>query len=70
MACDTDDRAFAEIALANNAIDINKYNDIDEMLKSESLDIIDICLPTSLHVEAALKMLQNGYMFYLRSLWG
>ena len=69
-ACDTDDRAFAEIALANNAIDINKYNYIDEMLKSESLDIIDICLPTSLHVEAALKMLQNGYHVLLEKPMG
>lgn len=40
--------------------DIRKYTDFDEMLKNEELDILDICLPTFLHVEYAIKAMNNG----------
>ena len=36
------------------------YTDFDEMLEKEDLDILDICLPTSLHVECAIKALNRG----------
>ncbi len=36
------------------------YTDFDEMLDKENLDIVDICLPTYLHVEYALKALERG----------
>lgn len=36
------------------------YTDFDEMLKSEQIDILDICLPTYLHVDFAVKALQKG----------
>ena len=36
------------------------YLSFDEMLEKEPLDILDICLPTYLHVEFALKALEKG----------
>lgn len=36
------------------------YSSLDEMLKAENLDILDICLPTFLHVEYSIKALENG----------
>ncbi len=33
------------------------YTDIDKMLKEQSLDLVDICLPTFLHKDAAIKAL-------------
>ena len=38
----------------------NCYTDIDEMLRNESLDLVDICLPTFLHKDAAIKILDSG----------
>ena len=35
------------------------YPDLDAMLAAESLDILDICLPTYLHADAAVKALQQ-----------
>ena len=32
--------------------DKRHYTDLDEMLEKEELDILDICLPTYLHVDA------------------
>ena len=40
---------------------INTYPSIDEMLANEDLDIISICLPTYLHADAAIDMLERGY---------
>lgn len=39
---------------------VNKYTDFDEMLSKEQIDILDICLPTYLHVEYAIKAMKNG----------
>ncbi len=36
------------------------YLDFDEMLKCETLDIVDICLPTYLHADFAVKALDHG----------
>ncbi len=36
------------------------YLDFDEMLAKESLDILDICLPTYLHADFAVKALNRG----------
>ncbi|MBE6728484.1 MAG: Gfo/Idh/MocA family oxidoreductase [Ruminococcaceae bacterium] len=36
------------------------YTDFDEMLENEKLDILDICLPTYLHAECAIKALNKG----------
>ena len=36
------------------------YTDFEEMLRKEELDILDICLPTYLHVDFAVKALEKG----------
>lgn len=36
------------------------YTDLDEMLANEELDILDICLPTYLHAEVAIKAMDRG----------
>ena len=38
----------------------HRYTDVDEMLKNEDLDLVDICLPTFLHKDAAIKVLDSG----------
>ena len=35
------------------------YTDFDEMLQKEELDILDICLPTWLHVPFAVKAMEK-----------
>ena len=37
-----------------------KYTDFDEMLDKEEIDILDICLPTYLHVDFAVKAMEKG----------
>ena len=37
-----------------------RYTDFEEMLKSEQLDILDICLPTYLHADYAVRALEQG----------
>ena len=36
------------------------YNDYEEMLEKEAFDIIDICLPTYLHADYAIKAMEKG----------
>lgn len=36
------------------------YTDFDEMLNNEELDIVDICLPTYLHADYAVKAMEKG----------
>ncbi|MBQ2847299.1 MAG: Gfo/Idh/MocA family oxidoreductase [Clostridia bacterium] len=36
------------------------YTDFDEMLEKEELDILDICLPTYLHADFAVKAMEKG----------
>ena len=36
------------------------YTDIDEMLKNEDIDVVDICTPSDLHKEQVLKALGAG----------
>ncbi len=36
------------------------YTDFDEMLANEDVDILDICLPTYLHADFAVKALEKG----------
>lgn len=37
-----------------------RYTDFEVLLQQESLDIVDICLPTYLHVEYAIRAMQCG----------
>lgn len=39
---------------------LRHYTDFDTMLEQEELDIIDICLPTYLHAEYAIKAMDKG----------
>ena len=36
------------------------YTDFDEMLANEKIDILDICLPTYLHADFAVKAMEKG----------
>ena len=40
--------------------DVKHYTDYNEMLEKETPDIVDICLPTYLHVEYAIKAMEQG----------
>ncbi len=40
--------------------DKHRYTDYDEMLANEEFDIIDICLPTYLHADFAVKAMEKG----------
>lgn len=37
------------------------YTDLEEMLRNEQIDLIDICVPSYLHREISVKMLERGY---------
>lgn len=39
---------------------LNVFESLDEMIKDSSIDLVDICLPPNLHVEAACKALEAG----------
>ncbi|MBQ8859588.1 MAG: Gfo/Idh/MocA family oxidoreductase [Clostridia bacterium] len=39
---------------------VNVYADIDELLEKEDFDMADICLPTFLHKDYAIKLLRAG----------
>ncbi|MBQ9355461.1 MAG: Gfo/Idh/MocA family oxidoreductase [Clostridia bacterium] len=43
-----------------NYSDKHCYTDFDTMLENETLDILDICLPTYLHPEYAVKAMEKG----------
>lgn len=40
--------------------DKHRYTDFDEMLENENIDILDICLPTYLHADYAVKAMEKG----------
>ena len=46
--------------IASHYNDYRHYTDYDEMLRSESLDFVDIILPTYLHCDAAVKALEKA----------
>lgn len=39
---------------------VRKYTDMDEMLEKETFDIIDICLPSYMHADVSIKVLEKG----------
>ncbi|MBQ2241401.1 MAG: Gfo/Idh/MocA family oxidoreductase [Clostridia bacterium] len=66
--CDIDPKAFERrmkinIDTGESTLggDFHTYTDLEEMLANEQIDLIDICLPTPLHSEYAIKMLERGY---------
>lgn len=40
--------------------DKHHYTDFDEMIEKENPDIVDICLPTYLHIDYAIKAMKKG----------
>ena len=40
--------------------DKHGYTDFDQMIEKENLDILDICLPTFLHADYAVRALNHG----------
>lgn len=41
------------------------YRELDQLLNDPNIDVVDICLPTPLHVEASLLALQSGKHVFL-----
>lgn len=41
-------------------LDLTPYDDIESMVKSEEIDVIDICTPTYLHKQQVLESLNRG----------
>lgn len=39
---------------------IRRYSNLDDLFSDPDIDMIDICLPSYLHAEAAIKALRNG----------
>ena len=67
-AYDINPEAFAKNVTINNETaddilgeNITFYNDLDEMLKNEKIDIVDICIPSYRHKDMACEMLRRGY---------
>ena len=65
--CDIDPQKFTtkvKINLDNTEAllpdEIHKYTDADELLNKEDFDMVDICLPSYLHKEYAIKLLRAG----------
>ncbi len=42
-----------------NSLNIDTTTDINEIINHKEIDLVDICLPTSLHAEWAIKALRN-----------
>ncbi|MBQ1218058.1 MAG: Gfo/Idh/MocA family oxidoreductase [Clostridia bacterium] len=66
--CDIDPEQFTKLVTINQGgsdqgakKEYRTYTDLEEMLAKEELDVIDICLPTYLHCEYAVKLLKRGY---------
>ncbi|MBO5403211.1 MAG: Gfo/Idh/MocA family oxidoreductase [Clostridia bacterium] len=66
--CDVDKTRLdgSKVTLSNlagekgNISAYNQYTDIDEMLRNEELDAVDVIMPTYLHCDAAVKVLESG----------
>ncbi|MBE6757650.1 MAG: Gfo/Idh/MocA family oxidoreductase [Ruminococcaceae bacterium] len=67
-ACDIRPEAFTEDVQLNidggdsRFADLHTYTDLEEMLRNEELDFIDIAVPTYLHKKYAVDMLNRGYL--------
>ena len=66
-ACDVRKEAFEKVTEINlksdttQKADFHCYTDLEEMLAKEEIDFVDICVPSCLHKELAVKMLNRGY---------
>ncbi|MFC4698348.1 Gfo/Idh/MocA family protein [Enterococcus aquimarinus] len=51
------------IDISDKSIDFSQFNfytDMEEMIESEALDYVDLCLPTFLHAPYAVKAMEKG----------
>ena len=55
-----EDDAELSQQLKEDAESLRIYNDVDEMLSKEDLDLVDICTPTKFHSSIAIKSLEHG----------
>lgn len=68
-ACDIDENRFVTSTKINidngenqqNSMNFNCYTDIEEMLSKENIDMVDVCLPTFLHKDMTVMLLNRGY---------
>lgn len=66
--CDIDESQFSAAEEAINlgatygtCLDgISLYTSLDDMLKNEDIDVVDVCLPTYLHKEYAIRLMRAG----------
>ncbi len=65
--CDIDPTRFTAATVTNLGAekaadlgDIRTYTNLDEMLGNEELDMVDICVPSYLHKEIAIKAMRAG----------
>lgn len=65
--CDVDETRFTSGTATNLGVEkaanlegIHTYTDVDEMLRNEEIDMVDICIPSYLHKEYAVKMMKAG----------
>lgn len=47
-------------AVKQDLTGVSMYPDVEDVIKDESVDVVDICLPTPLHVSVARKALASG----------
>ncbi len=65
--CDVDEKRFVSASTTNLGVEklanlegINTYTDLDEMLAKEEFEMADICVPSYLHKELAIKVMKAG----------
>ena len=65
--CDINPNQFTALVNINNATDegglsdeIHTYTSVDELIANETFDMADICLPSYLHKEYAVKLMEAG----------
>lgn len=55
--CDISKEKSDKIALINGS---NSYQDFETMMQNEEFDVLDVCLPTYMHREYAIKGMEKG----------
>lgn len=65
-ACDIDENQFSKktainIGSSDVQMELRRYTDLEQMLATEEIDVIDICVPTPLHASIACALLRRGY---------
>ena len=66
--CDIDPQRFTKTMEINigkaedsSSMNFHQYNDWEEMLTHEDVDMVDVCLPTFMHAQTAIELLKRGY---------